>query len=199
MKLSQYKLIFTAVGLIGILLIASPVLAEILEFPTGEQFSELYLLGADQMAQDIPFNIKLDQNYTVYLGVGNHLGTATYYIFEVKLRNQTEPSPNSDIHTESSLPTIYEYRAIVQNGENYTAPLTFFVPSVSVSNDQTKLQSVAINGVEFTVNKVAQYDQENNGYYYQLFVELWAYNPSDISTSYQNRWVYFWFNITSPK
>ena len=54
MKLGDYKLIFVAVGLIGVLLIASPAIAGAIRLPGGEQFSELYLLGPDQMAENYP-------------------------------------------------------------------------------------------------------------------------------------------------
>ena len=73
MKLEDYKLIFVTVGLIGILLIAIPALGDVIRLPIGEQFSELYLLDPDHMAKNCPFNIVTDQNYSVYVGVGNHL------------------------------------------------------------------------------------------------------------------------------
>ena len=48
MKLGDYKLIFIAVAIIGILLIASPAIAGAIQPPAGEAFSELYLLGPNQ-------------------------------------------------------------------------------------------------------------------------------------------------------
>jgi hypothetical protein len=42
-KLGDYKLIFVAIGLIGVLLIASPAIGGAISLPGGEQFSELYL------------------------------------------------------------------------------------------------------------------------------------------------------------
>jgi len=46
----------------GILLIATPAISEVLRFPTGEQFSELYILGPEHMAENYPFNIVVGQN-----------------------------------------------------------------------------------------------------------------------------------------
>ena len=80
MKLDDYKLIFVAVGLIGVLLIASPAIAGAIRLPGGEQFSELYLLGPNQMAENYPYNIAVGQNYSVYVNVGNHLGSSAYYV-----------------------------------------------------------------------------------------------------------------------
>lgn len=182
----------------GVLLIASPVIGDIVHFPEGEQFSEIFLLGPEKMAQDIPFNIVPGQNYSVYLGVGNYMGEATYYVCKVKLRNQTELSPNSDTQTASPLQTLYEYHYVIKNGENCTEPLTFSISAVSQDENMVVLQSITINNVDFNVDKIAQYDPDNDGYYYQLFVELWAYNSASEVTQYQNRWVFFWFKIASP-
>jgi uncharacterized membrane protein len=192
-----YKRVFVAAGLIGILLIASPTLINVFSLPSDEQFSELYLLGPNQTATNLPFNIVVGQNYTVYLGVGNQLGFSAYYVCYVKLRNETEPLPNETTQTPSSLVPLYEYRALVQNGLNWAAPLTFSFSSLSISNNQSSLRSITINNVKFDVDKTAQLDQKNHGYYYQLFVELWAFNPASGTLQYQNRYVYFWLNMTS--
>ncbi len=74
MNFEGYKLVFVAVGLIGVLLIASPALADLIQAPPGEQFSELYLLGPEKSAANYPFNIAVSQNYSVYVGVGNQPG-----------------------------------------------------------------------------------------------------------------------------
>ncbi len=198
MKLSDYKLVFTAVGLIGILLIASPTVVDIFQHSGGEQFSELYLLGPDQMAENIPFNVNVGKNYSVYVGVGNHFDSLSYYTCYVKLRNQTELLPNETAGTPSSLPPLYEYRMVVPNGANYTVPFTFSLSKVAFSNNQCLLESITINNLALDVDKIAQFDQENNGYYFQLFVELWAFNSSAQMLQYQNRYVYFWLNATSP-
>lgn len=197
MKLVDYKLAFVAVGLIGLLLIASPALINVIRLPGSEQFSELYLLGPDQTATNLPFNITVGQNYSVYLGVGNHLGASAYYVCYVKLRNETEPLPDETTQTPSSLSPLYEYREFVQNGLNWTAPLTFSISNLSISNNQSLLESININNVKFDVCKTAQLDQKNDGYYYQLFVELWVFNPASGTIQYQNRYVYFWLNATS--
>jgi hypothetical protein len=183
--------------MIGILLIASPLIAELINVPDGEKFSELYLLGPEQMAQNLPFNVVADQNYTIYMGVGNHLDASTYYFCYVKLRNQIEPLPNEIAGTPSSLDPLYEYRSLVQNEINWTVPLTFSLTGISTFNNQTFLQSLSINNQKFNVDKTAQFDHNNNGYYYQIFVELWAYNPDSNALQYQNRYVYFWLNATS--
>ncbi len=99
--------------------------------------------------------------------------------------------------TPSSLVPLYEYRPLIQNGANWTEPLTFSLSGISTSNNQTLLQSITINNEKFNVDKIAQFDQDNNGYYYSLLVELWAYNATSNALQYQNRYVYFWLNATA--
>jgi hypothetical protein len=188
---------FIAISFIGILLIASPVLAEI-HFPSTEQFSEIYLLGPNQMATDIPFNVNTSQTYTVYLGVGNHLDSSAYYVSYVKIRNQTESFPSEKDQTPSSLSPVHEYRLFLENNQNLTYPLVFSFKNVDFSNNQAVVKTLSINGLDINLSEPSQFDSENQGYYYQFIVELWAVNPLSTVTQYQNRYVYFWVNVTSP-
>ena len=98
-------------GLIGVSIIAAPAIASAIpSLPRGAQFSELYLLGPNQMAADYPSNIAVGQNYSVYVGVGNQLGSSSYYVLYVKLGNATDPMPNNTRGIPSSLEPLYEYR-----------------------------------------------------------------------------------------
>jgi uncharacterized membrane protein len=151
------------------------------------------------MAQNLPFNITPNQTYSVYLGVGNHMGETTHYICKVKLRNQTDLPPDASTQTPSSLQTLYEYNFTIQDNENQTEPLTFSISTPTTpAKNMTTLKTITINGIEHNIDKTTQYDQDNKGYYYQLFIELWTYNPTTGTTQYQNRWVYFWLNTTTP-
>jgi len=53
-----------------------------------------------------------------------------------------------------------------------------------------------MNGVTFNVDKSASWDVENNGYYYQLFMELWIYNVEFQAFEFHNRFVGLWLNMT---
>jgi hypothetical protein len=75
--------------------------------------------------------------------------------------------------------------------------MTFSLSGLSVSNNQTLLQSLTINDKKFNVDKIAQFNQDNNGYYYQILIELWAYNPTVEAFQFQNRYVNFWLNATA--
>ena len=196
MKLEDYKLIFVTVGLIGLLLFASPTLGLVLKMPASEAFSELYILGPEHMLEDIPFNVRANVSYLVYLGVGNQMGSSAYYTCYVKLRNTSEPLPNATLGTPSPLPALYEFKPFIKDGQTWETPLTFKVNSLSLSSNESLLQSITINDKEFAVNKTATWNAESSGYYYDLFIELWAYNAAMGAVQYNNRFVQLYVNVT---
>ena len=198
MKLAGYKLVFVAVGLIGVLLIASPALAGAIPgLPGGEQFSELYLLGPDHMAANYPFNIAVGQNYSVYVGVGNQLGSSAYYVLYVKFGNETDQMPNDGLGTPSILQPLYEYRFSIQDSMNWESLLTFSVSNASISGNNSQINTLQINGVAFNVDKPAMWDSNSTTFKYQLLFELWLYNNKSNSIEYNSRFVDLHLNLTS--
>jgi hypothetical protein len=196
LKIDDYKLVFMSAGLIGILLFASPMLSLVLHLPGGERFSELWILGPEHMAEDYPFNVEAGEEYLVYVGVGNHMGCSAYYVVYVKFRNQNEPLPNATAATPSPLPPLYEYRVFLEDGKTWERPLTLSFCDVSFSENKSLVRSLMTNGVTFNVDKSASWDVENNGYYYQLFMELWIYNAESRGFEFHNRFVSLWLNMT---
>jgi hypothetical protein len=53
-----------------------------------------------------------------------------------------------------------------------------------------------INDVTFNVDKLASWDVNGTGYYYQLFMELWIYNVEPAAFEFHNRFVGLWLNMT---
>jgi hypothetical protein len=196
MKLEDYKVVFAAVGLVGVLLFASPALSLVVHFPAGEKFSELWVLGPGHMADDYPFNVRENESYLVYLGVGNNLGSSTYYIVYLKFNNETEPLPNATAGVPSSSPSLYEYRVFLQDGQSWEQPLTFSFSQVSVAQNRSVVGGLTVNGVALGVDKPAVWDDGNNGYFYELFMELWIYNVTSDAFQFHNRYVGLWLNMT---
>jgi len=196
LKIEDYKVVFATLGLVGILLFASPTLGLVLRLPGGERFSELWVLGPRHMAEDYPFNVGADVNYLVYVGVGNHMGSSAYYVVYVKFRNQTESLSNATAGTPSPLPPLFEFRLFIEDGKSWETPLRFSFSNVSFSENRSFVGSLMINGVTFNVDKSASWDVENNGYYYQLFMELWIYNVESSDFEFHNRFVGLWLNMT---
>lgn len=189
-------MIFVSVGLIGILLIAVPALSAVIHFPNGEPFSELYVLGPERTLANYPSTVVSGQNYTVYVGVGNHMSSSIYYTIYVKFRNQTEFLPNATTGVPSPLQPLYEYRFFVESGQTWESPLVFSISQASLSGNQSMIQRLTINNVTFNVNKTATIDTNSSLSCYQLFIELWIYNPLSNSIQFNNRFVAMPFNLT---
>jgi uncharacterized membrane protein len=180
------------------LIAAAPTLNMIIAFPeASERFSELWVLGPNHMAEDYPFNVEVNETYSVSVGVDNHLGGSAYYLVYVKFRNQTQPLPNATASEYGPLAPLYEFRTFVVDGKTWEAPLTFSVLEVSRNDDSVFADRLSINGVVFSVNASTQWDSEYQGFYYQLFFELWLYNVTSQSFQYHDRFVGIWLNMTS--
>lgn len=197
MKLDNCKLIFIAIGLIGILLISSPALIFFINFPGGEKFSEIYILGPEHMAENVPFNVQSNTPYTVYLGVGNHEGDASYYLCFAKLRNQTQSFPDDTTGTPANLIPLYEYRVFLQNKQNVETPLVFSLSDPTVELNRMTLPQITINNITFDVDAQTIWDYAEEGFYYQLLLELWSFNKTSNNFEFQS-FSYFWLNMTSP-
>lgn len=196
MKLDEYKLVFAAVSLIGVLLIASPVISSILPLPKGEQFSVIYLLGPGHMTENYPSNIKTGQPYSVYVGVINNLGSSAYYVLHVKFRNQTDSRPDMETGTPSSLQSLYDYRFSIKDGENWEQLLTFSALNASISGNQSVIRQLMINGVKFDVNKPSLWSSNSSVFFYQLVFELWLYDVDSGLIQYNNRFVDLQLNLS---
>jgi uncharacterized membrane protein len=197
MNLNEYKLIFISIGLVGILLIATPALAELIQVPGDEPFSELYVLSVQHTAGNYPYNIYPNQNYSVYVGVGNHLGSLAYYMVYFKLLNQTDTPPNATTGMPSPVLPIYEYRFAVQDNQTYESPLIFSFNFAPISGNQSFVNKMTINGDIFNANKPSVLASNMTKSNYQLFMELWLYNSKSSSFEYNNRSLHLLLNLTN--
>ncbi len=77
------------------------------------------------MTANYPFNIAVGQNNSIYVNVGNHLGSSAYYILYVRCGNRTDLSPNTPLEN-SSLVYLYEYRLPIPDSGNWERSFEFF-------------------------------------------------------------------------
>jgi len=198
MNLEEFRMVFATGSLVLMLIVAAPTLSLIVPFSSGsEHFSEFWVLGPNHMAEGYPFNVRVNESNSVFVGVGNHLGSSAYYLVYVKFRNQTQPLPSATVSEPSPLPTLYEYQVFVADGGTWEAPLTFRVLEASRNDDCMLINLFSINDVVFVVNSSAIWDLECKGFYYQLFIELWLYNTTSQSFHFHNRFVGIWLNMTA--
>jgi len=195
MNLEDFKLLYVLSCIALGFIILSPTLAMVIKLPSGERFSELWILGSDHMAEDYPFNVKEKEVYKVYLGIGNHMGDLEYYRVYVKLRNQTEPVPYAVNGTPSPLEPLLEYHTFLSDNETWEKEILFSFEGVSFDGNISKVSKLVINGYAFEIDKVAMWDEERHGFYYQLFFELWLYNATASGFQFHSRFVWIWLNM----
>ncbi len=198
-RLHDYRVLFVVVTGILTLLVASPALSRLLVYPRTDFFSEMWILGPNHTAEGYPFNITSGQSYSVFLGVGNHLGYCAYYVVEVKFRNQTQSAPNSFNRTSSSLPSLFNITAFVADQGTWELPLTFsFNYNYNETLSKVNFQKMILNDVNSNIsNCTIAWDSKNHGFLGNLFFELWIYNGTTSSFQYHERSVGLWFNMTA--
>lgn len=197
MHIEEYKTLFFAGSLILMLVVMIPTFSLVIRIPSGsERFSELWLLGPEHRAENYPFNVSVNEQYHLFVGVGNHLGSSSYYRVYVKFHNQTQQLPNSTTSEPSPLPPIHEFRFILSDGEAWETPLTFNIENVLFQQNFSLVQNISINGIVFPVNYTSTWDSDRNGFNYQMFFELWLYNMTTNCFQYHNRFVGLWLNVT---
>ena len=200
MSLKDYRLTFMTVTGVLTLLVASPALSRILVYPRTEFFTELWILDANHRAEDYPFNIIRNQNYSIYLGIANRLGYCAYYMVQVKFRNQTQPPPTSfgpiEDRVPSSLPSIYNFTVFVADEDVWETLLTFSF-DYQESNSRIRVYTLTLNGSSSHLNdEIILWNSTRRGYYGFLFFELWLYNLDENKFEYHGRFVGLWLNMT---
>jgi len=198
MNLEEYKSVFTVTALGLILVVAFPTVSMVLPFPEGgERFSELWLLGPDHMAEGYPFNVRGGEvQGPIYVGVCNYMGCSQYYMVYVKFRNQTQPLPNATVSEPSSLSPLYEFQFFLADGETWETPVSFVVEDVGFEGNSSFVTEVSINGHVFPVDVFSSWDSEQDGFYFQLFFELWLYSGDLQGFEFHDRFVGIWLNMT---
>lgn len=202
MSIREYGLLYWTVVGVLVLLVASPFLSRVLVYPRTEFFTELWILDANHRAEDYPYNITRNQDYSIYLGIGNRLGYCAYYLVQVKFRNQTQKAPTSfgpiEERSPSPLPSLFNLSAFVADKEVLETPLTFsFNYTLDESASRVELLSLRLNDVLLDMNGYTIiWDSERQSFRGFLFFELWLYNTEVNTFRYHGRFVGLWLNMT---
>jgi len=168
-----------------------------------ERFFQLYALGETKMTEryypNNNTNIPIDMLVKWYLGTTNFMGSTQLAIIRAKLGNQTLTPPNETTVAPASLPTLIEFRRVLQNNENWEFSFNWKIENTTIVGNLTYL-TLNINGIETHIAEVGAKD----GYNYRLIFELWTLDTesNDIifgwKTSNERRaaWLQLWFNAT---
>jgi uncharacterized membrane protein len=204
LSVKDYGLFYWVVVGILALLVASPFLSRVLVYPRTEFFTELWILDANHKAENYPFNVTRNENYSIYLGIGNRLGYCAYYMVQVKFRNQTQQAPTSfgpiENRVPSNLTSLFNITVFVADEQVLEIPITFsfnYTWNEQLSNVEfsgLQLNNVWLNMSGYTI----LWDSEKEEFRGFLFFELWLYNASVNSFQYHGRFVSLRLNMTVP-
>ena len=90
----------------------------------NEPFSELGVLGPNQVLGGYPTSVVTGSPFQLYGYIGNHEGVSSYYEFLVKVGNQTTQVSNS---TSAQVPVVFTYSQVLDNNQTTTFPLTLML------------------------------------------------------------------------
>jgi len=196
MNVDQYRAIFLVATLALISVAAIPIINVTVSFQSGaEAFSELWVLGPNHTIAEYPLQMKVGEVGKIILGVRNHLKYPAYYLLKAKFRNETQPLPDALKSEPSSLPSFYEFRFFLENGETWETWFNFSVRDASFSQQSCVVKRIVVNGVPLSVNVTLLLNPIKKGFYYQFFFELWLYDSATQSFRYHGRFVSIWLNL----
>jgi hypothetical protein len=199
MGFQQYKSVLLVVVIVSALFAASPVIQHFLVVPQKDFFTELSLFGQYHNAT-YPSNVTSGENYRLYLDVANHLGSDSRYAIEVKFRNQTQSAPDSFIHTASALPSLGNFTFSVADNGTLELPIDISFQYALNAKVTSKLdiQNIIINNDTVNVNKATvTRDFQRQGFYGNLFFELWIFNSTIQTYQYNQRYVGLWLTFNT--
>ena len=212
MKLKEYRVTFLVITLVVVLIVISPLLGSIVKLPdTGEDFSEFWLLGPENTAENYPFTVTEGEDYKIFVNLKNHMGSSEDYKIYVKFGNDTQ----IDFGNVSSLPSLYEFRALINDEESWDSPVTFGFQNIEITNNTVTVDdvtsaspiegwivsvgSIIINEVVFPVDASASWDSEDNGFYFRLSFEMYRYAAALKDFSFDNQVIGLRLNMTIPQ
>jgi hypothetical protein len=197
-KLEDYRALFMVATLGCALVVTIPAIGLIVPSEGGsESFSELWLLGSNHLTTGYPFNVGPNEECGVFVGVGNHIGDSQHYRVYVKFSNGSSFLPDVDAGMPSVLSPLYEFRFFVDDGGVWESAVSFWFEDVAIEGDVLVVGDITINGVSFPVDVSTVWDPENEGYFFELFFELWRYDVEYNMFKFDDRFVGLRLNMTS--
>jgi hypothetical protein len=174
-----YVLFCTVLGFVIFL----PTIFSVLTLPSGEGFSQLWLLGSNHIIGNGDFDVSM--------------GALEFYTVYVKLGNLSDPLPNRAAGLPSPLQPIFEYNLFLKNGEEFEKELVFSFEDVSFEDNICRISRLSIDDHDVQVDKIVVMNQLSGVFSCQLIFELWFYNTTTSNFQFHNRSVWFWVNLNA--
>lgn len=195
MNFENMRLLYVFSCIVLGLVILSPSFFVVFPIPEGEGFSELWLLDSNHIIESGIFEVFLNEQYTINLGVNNQMLGLESYIVYVKLLNQSEAFQEIGTGIPVSLKPIFEYRFILSNNETWEETFEFIFENVSFEEDTGRIFNLSINGNDIAMDKILTKDNKSDEFYCQMVFELWTYNSTVSVFQFQNNFVGLWMSM----
>lgn len=201
MNLGEWRNIFIIVGIIGISIVAVPVISSYF-LKTHESFIAMAVLGKEMLADDYypsnELNINIRDTIPWHVYINNQMGRAQYVAVKFKILNSTLASPNTSLCVPSPAPVIYEFRDILLSNETKIKPFTWEIIEAYNDDHTTEISKIKINEHLLDVDIVIGNDEAT-----RLVFELWLFNSVSKDFSFalisngESRcvWNQLWINI----
>jgi hypothetical protein len=172
----------------------------------GEQFFQLYVLGANRLLSDYypdgDPDIRVGELVRWYVGVTDLMGTVQLVALRLKLGNQTISPPSDFEASPSPAPVVAEFWRFIQNNETWEFPLFWQIVNGDAPGGSTRILMLQINNETYSILGPTAV----NGYNFRLIIELWTWEVQSTTLQFgwsaggerRVAWVQVWFNMTSP-
>jgi hypothetical protein len=192
----EFKALYASFCSVLLIIAISPAVFSLLSLPEGECFTELWLLEEGHMAENFPFIVREGETHHVSVSISNHMRSSVYYTLYVWLLNRTSAISGSNHHDDAFENPLYEYRIILVHDETWERYIEFSLSNVTVNEGSMHVGGISINGSILPVSCSTDWDSEDQGFYYQLLMNLWVLNTTSTEFVSHNRSVWIWLNIT---
>jgi len=107
------------------------------------------------------------------------------------------PYPGSFNHEPVNLPSLYNLTAFVPNKSTWELPITFSF-TYNVTNSQVNFTEMTLNGAILNLQgySITYRSQAPNGFFGNIYFELWLYNYTTGEFQYNDRYVNLPLNMT---
>ena len=174
-----------------VLVLVSTFIAIVIFLPfNSEKYSEIWLLGENRVANDLPYSI--DGNHLIYVGVANHRGVDESYLVSLKIRDVAQVQLDSSSSGPSSSPSIHDFSVVVNDDESVELPIQFSFGDFDVETDSLVLGDIRVNDVVYSIDTEILKDEEL--FSVQLLFELWRFDELSEGYIFQDLAVSFWLH-----
>lgn len=175
--------------------VASPAIQQLFVSPKGEQFTELSILGPYHNATYL-YNIQSNQNFTLYFDITNHLDSLSYYLIDIKFRNETQALESFNGSGNDQQPIGNITFCVTNNGTvEFPLNISIHYDLDNQNSEQLNLESITVNDATLPLVNQFRWNSEKQGFFGNVLFELRLFNDTTGAFEYNQRYVSLWLKM----